>query len=362
MQSGFVPAGWLDSSQLIKEAEMKRFIAILAVVIFAPCSNALADDEPVGREPAGPLLKYEPDLAERLAVALVADRDAPSEYWIGLEVAVPEDSPGDKAGIKVGDLLMKLGDKSLKSLSDPLDAIRDAKDSKLLLTFVRDGKTFEVMVKPTKRPDGFGLYGPEPKKEVAKLDLLPDKPTFAPSANLQRIRAELAEIQQRIALVNRQLAELQSSQANPDREKIIRQMVALKRAAAELAEVGRTDDADRLKQEIRKLGEQMKALGEPGGGDAALKGALLSPQSTRSLATLDSRDVESATQRAIAFLQRAQTEVPAAVPPEVRRAMVVRRAEPDGASIADLRKQVEQLRAELAELRETVKKSKAEPK
>jgi membrane-associated protease RseP (regulator of RpoE activity) len=363
-----------------KEAEMKRFIAILAVLTLAPWSNVMAQKGPTL------LLKYEPELAERLAVALAADRDAPSEYWIGLEVAVPEDSqreklklpkdqpadqglivqqvvpdaPGDKAGIKVGDLLMKLGDKPLKSLSDPLDAIRDAKDSKLLLTFVRDGKTFEVMVKPTKRPDGFGLHGPEPKNEVAKLDSLPAKPTFAPSADLQRIRAELAEIQQRIAIVNRQLAELQTSQANPDREKIIRQIAALKRAAAELAEVGRTEDAERLRQEIRKLSEQMKALGESGGGDAALKGAMLAPQPTRSLATLDSRDAESATQRAMAFLQRAQTEVPAAVPPEVRRAMVVQRAEPDGASIADLRKQVEQLRAELTELRETVKKSKAE--
>jgi membrane-associated protease RseP (regulator of RpoE activity) len=378
---------------------MKRSIAILAAFILVPWSNVMAQEEP-NHIDNRLLLKYEPELAERLAVALAADRDAPSEYWVGLEVAVPEDSqreklklpkdqpadqglivqqvvpdaPGDKAGIKVGDLLIKLGDKPLKSLSDPLDAIRDAKDSKLLLTFVRDGKTFEVMVMPTKRPDGFGLYGPEPKKQAVAgpsksgAEVLRDigrelesrRAEGSPTANLQRIRAELAEIQQRIALVNRQLAELQTSQANPDREKIVRQIAALKRAASELAEVGRTEDADRLKQEIRKLSEQMKALGEPGGGDAALKGALLSPQPTRSLATFDSRDAESATQRAIAFLQRAQTEVPAAVPPEVRRAMVVRRAEPDGASIADLRKQVEQLRAELTELRETVKKSKAE--
>ena len=271
---------------------MKRSIAILAALILVPWSNAIAQDDLT--DSGNLLLKYDPALADILAVALAEDREAPSEYWIGLEVAVPEDSqrekiklpkdlpadqglivqqvvpdaPGDKAGIKVGDLLMKLGDKSLKSLTDPLDAIRDAKDSKLLLTFVRDGKTFEVIVKPTKRPDGFGLHGPEQKNDMPKLGGPPLKATFAPPADLQKIRAELAEIQQRIAIVNRQLAELQTSQANPDREKIIRQIVALKRAAAELAEVGRTDDADRLKQEIRKLSEQMKALGEPGGGDA----------------------------------------------------------------------------------------------
>ncbi len=232
---------------------MKRSIAILAALIIVPWSNAMAQQEPTHIDNRL-LLKYEPQLAERLAVALAADRDAPSEYWIGLEVAVPEDSqrekiklpkdlpadqglivqqvvpdaPGDTAGIKVGDLLMKLGDKPLKSLSDPLDAIRDAKDFEAVAHLRPRRQDLRGHGEADKCPDGFGLHGPEPKNEVAKLDWLPAKPTFAPSANLQKIRAELAEIQQRIAIINRQLAELQTSQANPDREKIIRQIVALK--------------------------------------------------------------------------------------------------------------------------------------
>ncbi len=86
-----------------------------------------------------------------------------------MQQVVP-DAPGDKAGIMVGDLLMKLGDKPLKSLADPLDAIRDAKDSKLTLTFVRDGKVFEVVVKPAKRPTGFGLFGLEPPKAGGRVE------------------------------------------------------------------------------------------------------------------------------------------------------------------------------------------------
>ncbi len=182
----------------------------------------------------------------------------------------------------------------------------------------------------------------------------------APFADLQKIRAELAEIQQRIANVNRQLAQFESSQANPDRERLTRQIAAMKRAAAELTEVGRNEDADRLKEEIRKLSEKMKALGQPGSGDAVPKGALLAPQPIPLVVELNDRDAASATQRAITFLQRAQTDLPSAVPPEVRRAMVIQRSEPDGAAVADLRKQIEDLRREIKELRDTVSKSKAE--
>jgi hypothetical protein len=376
---------------------MKRFIAILSAMMLAPCSVVTAQDEPKDPATIRTLLKYEPDIGQRITVAL-ADAESASEFWVGLQVAIPEDAerkklnvpkdqnqdaglivqqvvpdaPGDKAGIKVGDLLMKLGDKSLKSLSDPLDAIRDAKDSKLGLTFVRDGKVFEVVIKPTRRPANFGLYGPEPKEAggaeppgkaadaLRKLDKVLEsrRAEFAPSADLQKIRAELAEIQQRIANVNRQLAQFQSTQASPDRERIVRQMAAMKRAAAELAEVGRTEDADRLKEELRKLSEKLKALGQPGAGDAPLKGALVKPPATFSVTELGDRDAASATTRAMAFLQRAQTELPSAVPPEVRRAMVIQRAEPDGAAIAELRKQVEELRREVKELRDSSAKSK----
>jgi membrane-associated protease RseP (regulator of RpoE activity) len=336
----------------------------------------------------------------RLAFALAADPDLTGEYWIGLQVAVPDESqrkklnvpsdqpqdqglivqqvvpgtPGDKAGVKTGDLLIKLGDKPLKSLADAVDAVRDTKDSKLLLTFIRDGKVFESVATPAKRLIGFSLYGPDhPKSEAGssepkaadalrKLDNIVKNRLgeFAPATDLQKIRAELAEIQQRIAIVNRQLAQFESSQANPDRERLTRQIAAMKKAAAELIEVGRTEDADRLKEEIRKLSEKMKALGQPGAGDAPPKRAFVAPQPTPLVVELDNRDAASATQRAMAFLQRAQTEVPAAVPPEVRRAMVIQRTEPDGPAVADLRKQIEDLRRELKELRDTVSKSKAE--
>jgi hypothetical protein len=271
--------------------------------------------------------------------------------------------------VKVGDLLVKLGDKPLKSLTDAVDAVRDAKDSKLLLTFIRDGKTLESVATPAKRLIGLSLYGGEPPKreagssefgakaaDVRKLDKLLEsrRAEFAPSADLQRIRAELAEIQQRIATINRQLAQFESSQANPDRERLTRQMTAMKKAAAELLEVGRTEDADRLKEEIRKLSEKMKALGQPGASAAPIQRALvISPQPEPG-----ERDAESATRRAIAFLQRAQTELPAAVPPEVRRELIVKRNEPDGPAVADLRKQVEDLRREIKELRDTIAKQK----
>ncbi len=338
----------------------------------------------------------------RLAFALAADPDLTGEYWIGLQVAVPDESqrkklnvpndqpqdqglivqqvvpgtPGDKAGVKAGDLLMKLGDKPLKSLADAVDAVRDTKDSKLLLTFIRDGKVFESVATPAKRLIGFSLYGPDYPKSAAGSNEASAKAADAvrkvervlelrwaesvPSSELQKIRGELAQVNQIIAHVNSQLAQLESSQANPDRERLTRQIAAMKKAASELLEVGRTEDADRLKEEIRKLSEKLKALGQPGAGDAPPKRAFVAPQPTPLVVELDNRDAASATQRAMAFLQRAQTEVPAAVPPEVRRAMVIQRTEPDGPAVSDLRKQIEDLRREMKELRDTLSKSKAE--
>jgi membrane-associated protease RseP (regulator of RpoE activity) len=152
---------------------MKRMTATLASIMLAGglmSLNATAGAE----EPSKP----ETSGWKTLAIALT---EAPKigEYWVGMEVTQPSDDerkklemptdrgilvqqvvpdgPAAKSGLKVGDVLLKAGDKPLKELSDALEAIRQAKDSDLTFEYLRDGKTDKVTIKPAKRPSGFGF-------------------------------------------------------------------------------------------------------------------------------------------------------------------------------------------------------------
>lgn len=98
----------------------------------------------------------------------------PGEYWIGVEAhEVPEalrahttlpkdhgllveqvypDSPAAKAQIARHDVLLKAGDKPLRTVADLVEAIQSAKGKKLALEAVRAGKTIKLEVTPEKRP------------------------------------------------------------------------------------------------------------------------------------------------------------------------------------------------------------------
>jgi len=115
----------------------------------------------------------------------------PSEYWIGVEctrvdptlrahLQLPEgqglvvrsvvpDSPAAKAGLREHDILLQAGDKKLGSLDDLIDAVQAAKEQKLSLEFVREGKRQKIEVTPVKRPSeqmlpgfGWGTWIPAP--------------------------------------------------------------------------------------------------------------------------------------------------------------------------------------------------------
>ena len=98
----------------------------------------------------------------------------PSEYWIGVEcypvppaikaqlrleqdqglvvVQVLADSPAAKAGLREHDVLLKAADKTLGDVQDLMEAVDSARQKKVKLELVRDGKPMSVEVQPAKRP------------------------------------------------------------------------------------------------------------------------------------------------------------------------------------------------------------------
>jgi membrane-associated protease RseP (regulator of RpoE activity) len=114
-----------------------------------------------------------------------------SQYWIGLSVeplgaeqrkklALPADqglvvqmvapkSPAAKAGVKTGDVILKAGDRTLKSVQDLVQGIQQAKENALALKIVRDGQKQKISVTPAKRPaEGVFVFQAEGETKGAK--------------------------------------------------------------------------------------------------------------------------------------------------------------------------------------------------
>ncbi len=115
----------------------------------------------------------------------------PSEYWLGVECtpvdptlrsqlqlpegqglvirAVVPDSPAAKAGLREHDILLQAGEKKLSAVSDLIEAVEAAKEQKLTLEMIREGKRQKLQVTPAKRPPeqiqpgfGWGMVIPVP--------------------------------------------------------------------------------------------------------------------------------------------------------------------------------------------------------
>ena len=81
-----------------------------------------------------------------------------------LVMTVEKDSPAHKAGIKSGDVIVKLGDKAVKSPSDASDAIEDMeKGEKLEITLVRHKKK-KVLQAELEEMKGWKGFPPQPDK------------------------------------------------------------------------------------------------------------------------------------------------------------------------------------------------------
>jgi hypothetical protein len=122
------------------------------------------------------------------------------------------------------------------------------------------------------------------------------------------------------------------------------------------------EDADRLKGELRRLNEQFEAAER--GGESSGGGAMDSPRATMPGAPVDLHVNEGFKIRRLTIDDGPENPVVGAsapmLSPEPRRVLTYQLAAPpqSDATVAELRKQVEQLRHELSELRNQAEKAK----
>ena len=106
-----------------------------------------------------------------------------NQYWIGVrcvapvpemvraQVEIPDDrgifvadvipeGPAAAAGIKRHDIILSVGDKPLKEVTDLVAAVEKSQGEKLSLKILRSGKEQDVTIMPQKRPDEFDSKGP----------------------------------------------------------------------------------------------------------------------------------------------------------------------------------------------------------
>ena len=85
-------------------------------------------------------VKNWPDLGIRIAIHVVTDSTKPVSGKRKFVVrAVRPDTPAEKAGVKPGDVLLALDDRTIHSISDALEIMRNKKNNNsVILTIMRD--------------------------------------------------------------------------------------------------------------------------------------------------------------------------------------------------------------------------------
>jgi membrane-associated protease RseP (regulator of RpoE activity) len=367
---------------------MKRMTALFASIIlahgFAASSRAQEPAKPGAAKPE----QYRKAVTDGLRYLAVAakEKEEPKlgEYWVGMEVTQPSDderkkleipadhgivvqqvvpdSPAAKAGLKVGDVLLAAGDKPLKELTDALEAIRTAGNSELAFEFKRDGKTAKVTLKPTKRPSGYGFEeavtpptkafeGAEAQREYirARAGL---SAALEAAGGIEKIRRDLQQVRERLGAIDKELAQLETARGGANRDRLNEEAAALKQAIGILMKGGRTADADRLRDELKRLIEQREAAERGGSGSLNLPSPV--PRGAPVALPAEGR---------IAVFEPGERAVRIAEEPGTPVTLTYRVAPPrpeSEPSIAELRKQVDQLRRELKELRDQAAKAKKE--
>ncbi|MEJ5340247.1 MAG: PDZ domain-containing protein [Thermogutta sp.] len=98
-------------------------------------------------------------VVEQVPEALRAHLDLPKDQGL-LVTSVAKDSPAEKAGIKVHDILLEAAGKPLTTPSDLVNLVQEKKDKPIEIKVFRKGTTETVTVTPAPRPAGAWEFPP----------------------------------------------------------------------------------------------------------------------------------------------------------------------------------------------------------
>lgn len=198
---------------------MKKHIIIAIAILFT--FAAFADDAPVRRTlvvkdgkvisetlagppwegllPGGPrayigvsLMNISPELREHFG--------APKDAGVMVE-SVQADSPADKAGVKIGDIILAVDGKDVKWSGDLRDAMREKKDGETVRIEVLRGRSRQTLVTTVKE---------RAAPRLIQLDELPgmiDRPEWR--ARIERLGGDCRDLQNRIKELETRLKDLE---------------------------------------------------------------------------------------------------------------------------------------------------------
>lgn len=120
--------------------------------------------EPAPRAPLDRVVSSPTDMwigvvVEEVPEVLRAQVDLPEDQGL-LVTSVAKDSPAEKAGIKVHDILLEAAGKPLTKPGDLVDVVQEKKDKPIEIKVLRKGKTQTVQVTPEPRPSGAWEFPP----------------------------------------------------------------------------------------------------------------------------------------------------------------------------------------------------------
>lgn len=116
---------------------MKKVFSLLhPLLLFIVLSLAQAEDKPTVR---GWLGIYATNLARPFRIALNVENGV-------LVTGVVKNSPAEKAGIVVGDVILKLADKEIYRRSDLIKLVRAKPKERVEIELLRKGKTIKISV------------------------------------------------------------------------------------------------------------------------------------------------------------------------------------------------------------------------
>lgn len=188
---------------------------VAALPTYGLCGPTLYGDDTSAAKPVDPPARAADAAVDRKPAEVVVERtidgvgDQPrtetievklGEYWIGVRLGeLPElvkaqlgldyglatveimpDCPARKAGIETNDILLRAGKKELREPMDLVEAVNQAKETKLTLVVLRRGKEQSLDVVPAKRPPA------DPTENVAHVMALNEGNVGPEWAQLER--------------------------------------------------------------------------------------------------------------------------------------------------------------------------------
>ncbi len=120
---------------------------------------------------AGPLMNFVLAIA-LFTLAFMAGWPEATEFKNVMIAGVAKGSPAERAGLKVGDLILQAGDRPIESPQDLLDYVSAHLGQRILLRVGRGEKTMEVPVVPREHPpEGEGPMGVLIERMPSKVSL-----------------------------------------------------------------------------------------------------------------------------------------------------------------------------------------------